>query len=125
MSLALIDYEPNGQNPPHFHPRASEILIVLEGTLLVGFITSNPEHRFISKVLNKGDVFVFPFSLIHFQVNIGHTNAVAIATFNSQNPGVVTIASSMFGSNPPINPDFLARAFQLDKRVVEYLQARF
>ncbi|RVX18743.1 Germin-like protein subfamily 1 member 15 [Vitis vinifera] len=125
VSLALIDYEPNGQNPPHFHPRASEILIVLEGTLLVGFITSNPEHRFISKVLNKGDVFVFPFSLIHFQVNIGHTNAVAIATFNSQNPGVVTIASSMFGSNPPINPDFLARAFQLDKRVVEYLQARF
>ncbi|RVX18831.1 Germin-like protein subfamily 1 member 7 [Vitis vinifera] len=125
VSLSRIDYEPNGQNPPHFHPRASEIFIVLEGKLLVGFITSNPEHRFISKVLNKGDVFVFPFSLIHFQVNIGHTNAVAIAAFNSQNPGLVTIASSMFGSNPPINPDFLARAFQLDKRVVEYLQARF
>ena len=125
VSLSRIDYEPNGQNPPHFHPRASEIFIVLEGKLFVGFITSNPEHRFISKVLNKGDVFVFPFSLIHFQVNIGHTNAVAIAVFNSQNPGVITIASSMFGSNPPINPDFLARAFQLDKRVVEYLQARF
>ncbi|CBI36778.3 unnamed protein product, partial [Vitis vinifera] len=125
VSVARIDYEPNGQNPPHFHPRASEILVVLEGTLFVGFITSNPEHRFVSKVLNKGDVFVFPFSLIHFQVNIGHTNAVAIAAFNSQNPGIVTIASSMFGSNPPINPDFLARAFQLDKRVVEYLQARF
>ncbi|KAJ9682003.1 hypothetical protein PVL29_018070 [Vitis rotundifolia] len=125
VSLSRIDYEPNGQNPPHFHPRASEIFIVLKGKLLVGFITSNPEHRFISKVLNKGDVFVFPFSLIHFQVNIGHTNAVAIAAFNSQNPGLVTIASSMFGSNPPINPDFLARAFQLDKRVAEYLEARF
>ncbi|KAL6324196.1 hypothetical protein AAG906_006468 [Vitis piasezkii] len=114
VSVARIDYEPNGQNPPHFHPR----------TLLVGFITSNPEHRFISKVLNKG-MFCLPFQSHSLQVNIGHTNAVAIAAFNSQNPGIVTIASSMFGSNPPINPDFLARAFQLDKRVVEYLQARF
>ncbi|KAJ9682002.1 hypothetical protein PVL29_018069 [Vitis rotundifolia] len=125
MSLARIDYEPNGQNPPHFRPRASEMLVVLEGTLSVGFITSNPEHRLISKVLNKGDVFVFPVGLIHGQVNIGSTNAVAIAALNSQNPGEVTIASSIFRSNPPINPDFLARAFQLDKKVVEYLQARF
>nr|CAN73846.1 hypothetical protein VITISV_021637 [Vitis vinifera] len=98
---------------------------VTTGTLLVGFVTSNPQNRFISKVLNKGDVFVFPIGLIHFQFNIGHTNAVAIAALNSQNPGVITIANAVFGSNPPINPDFLARAFQLDKKVVEYLQARF
>ncbi|RVX18746.1 Germin-like protein subfamily 1 member 13 [Vitis vinifera] len=125
ISLVRIDYAPYGQNPPHIHPRASEILTVLEGTLLVGFVTSNPQNRFISKVLNKGDVFVFPIGLIHFQFNIGHTNAVAIAALNSQNPGVITIANAVFGSNPPINPDFLARAFQLDKKVVEYLQARF
>ncbi|RVX18833.1 Germin-like protein subfamily 1 member 7 [Vitis vinifera] len=125
ISLVRIDYAPYGQNPPHTHPRATEILTVLEGTLLVGFVTSNPQNRLFSKVLNKGDVFVFPIGLIHFQFNIGHTNAVAIAALNSQNPGVITIADAVFGSNPPINPDFLARAFQLDKKVVEYLQARF
>ncbi|RVW53460.1 Germin-like protein subfamily 1 member 13 [Vitis vinifera] len=58
-----------------------------------------------------------PYGLIHFQFNIGHTNAVAIAGLNSQNPGVITIANAVFGSNPPINPDFLARAFQLDKKI--------
>ena len=125
ISLVRIDYAPYGQNPPHTHPRATEILTVLEGTLLVGFVTSNPQNRLISKVLNKGDVFVFPIGLIHFQFNIGHINAVAIAGLNSQNPGVITIANAVFGSNPPINPDFLARAFQLDKKVVEFLQARF
>ncbi|KAL6323930.1 hypothetical protein AAG906_006200 [Vitis piasezkii] len=126
ISLVRIDYAPYGQNPPHTHPRATEILTVLEGTLLVGFVTSNPQNRLFSKVLNKGmGCFVFPIGLIHFQFNIGHTNAVAIAALNSQNPGVITIANAVFGSNPPINPDFLARAFQLDKKVVEYLQARF
>nr|CAN74481.1 hypothetical protein VITISV_042845 [Vitis vinifera] len=125
ISLVRIDYAPYGQNPPHTHPRATEILTVLEGTLLVGFVTSNPQNRLFSKVLNKGDVFVFPIGLIHFQFNIGHMNAVAIAGLSSQNPGVITIANAVFGSNPPINPDFLATAFQLDKKVVEFLQARF
>ena len=125
ISIARIDYAPYGENPPHTHPRATEILTVLEGTLYVGFVTSNPENRLISKVLNKGDVFVFPFGLIHFQFNIGHTPAVAIAALSSQNPGVITIANAVFGSNPPINPDVLEKAFQLDKKVVEHLQAVF
>ncbi|KAI5554653.1 hypothetical protein BDE02_19G029300 [Populus trichocarpa] len=74
ISLARIDYAPNGGlNPPHTHPRATEILVVVEGTLYVGFVTSNPDNRFISKVLYPGDVFVFPFGLIHFQLNIAKT----------------------------------------------------
>ncbi|KAK0583098.1 hypothetical protein LWI29_033363 [Acer saccharum] len=125
VSLARIDYAPYGQNPPHIHPRASEILFVQEGTLYVGFVTSIPDNRVFTKVLNKGDVFVFPIGLIHFQFNIGKTNAVAFASLSSQNPGVITIANAVFGSSPPINPDVLASAFQLDKNVVKSLQAKF
>ncbi|ERN01876.1 hypothetical protein AMTRI_Chr06g175400 [Amborella trichopoda] len=66
ISLARIDFAPGGKNPPHTHPRGTEIITVLEGTLYVGFVTSNPENRLISKTLNKGDVFVFPEGLIHF-----------------------------------------------------------
>ena len=123
--MARVDYAPYGLNPPHTHPRATEILVVLKGTLYVGFVTSNPDNRLISKVLNKGDVFVFPISLIHFQLNVGHTNAVAIAALGSQNPGVITIANAVFGSNPPISADVLTKAFQLDKNVVDYLQSSF
>ncbi|XXG74556.1 hypothetical protein AAC387_Pa07g3248 [Persea americana] len=126
ISLVRIDFAPNGQNPPHTHPRATEILTVIEGTLFVGFVTSNQNNnRLISKVLHKGDVFVFPIGLIHFQVNIGHSNAVAIAGLSSQNPGVITIANAVFGSKPPISDDILAKAFQVDKKVIDHLQAQF
>ncbi|CAN1161240.1 Putative germin-like protein 2-1 [Linum perenne] len=128
VSLARIDYAPWGINPPHTHPRATEILVVVEGTLEVGFVTSNPENRhnrLISKVLKKGDVFVFPIGLIHFQRNVGHGNAVAIAGLSSQNPGVITIANAVFGSKPDISSDILAKAFQVDKKVVKKLQAKF
>ena len=32
ISLARIDYAPYGLNPPHIHPRATEMLTVIEGT---------------------------------------------------------------------------------------------
>ncbi|XP_071736745.1 putative germin-like protein 2-3 [Rutidosis leptorrhynchoides] len=125
ISMVRIDYAPCGLNPPHTHPRATEILTVLEGTLQVGFVTSNPENRFITKVLQKGDVFVFPVGLVHFQRNIGNGYATVIAALSSQNPGAITIASAVFGANPSIPSDILARAFQMDKSLVEELQAKF
>ncbi|CAN1229736.1 Putative germin-like protein 2-1 [Linum perenne] len=104
ISMVRVDYAPWGINPPHTHPRATEILTVIEGTLEVGFVTSNPENRLISKILHKGDVFVFPIG---------------------QNPGVITIANSVFGSKPDIATDILAKAFQVDKSIVQKLQWNF
>ncbi|KAA0052476.1 hypothetical protein IC582_017676 [Cucumis melo] len=125
ISLARIDYAPWGINPPHTHPRASEILTVLEGTLLVGFVTSNPENRLFTKVLYKGDAFVFPVGLIHFQQNIGYGPVVALAALSSQNPGVITIANAVFGSNPDIPANILAKAFQVDEATITKIQSKF
>ncbi|KAI3497175.1 hypothetical protein L1887_39590 [Cichorium endivia] len=125
ISMARIDFAPQGINPPHTHPRATEILTVLEGSLQVGFVTSNPENRLITKVLNKGDVFVFPVGLVHFQKNGGYGNAVAIAALSSQNPGVITIANAVFGSNPDIAADIIAKAFQVDINVISQIQSKF
>ncbi|KAL6201530.1 hypothetical protein ACLB2K_025244 [Fragaria x ananassa] len=125
ISLARIDYAPWGINAPHTHPRATEILTVLEGSLQVGFVTSNPENTLITKVLQKGDVFVFPVGLVHFQHNVGTVNAVAIAALSSQNPGVISIANAVFGSNPAISADVLAKAFQVDKETIYDFQSKF
>ncbi|KAK4413044.1 putative germin-like protein 2-1 [Sesamum alatum] len=125
ISMVRIDYAPWGINPPHTHPRATEILTVLEGSLQVGFVTSNPDNSLITKTLQKGDVFVFPVGLVHFQRNVGTGNAVAIAALSSQNPGVITIANAVFGSKPDVSGDILAKAFQVDKSVVDQLQAKF
>jgi quercetin dioxygenase-like cupin family protein len=125
VSMVRVDYAPYGQNPPHIHPRATEILTVLEGSLYVGFVTSNPDNKLFAKVLNKGDVFVFPQGSIHFQFNYGTNSAVALAALSSMNPGVITIGNAVFGSKPTISADILAKAFQVDKIVVDRIQAQF
>ncbi|CAN1247301.1 Germin-like protein subfamily 1 member 18 [Linum grandiflorum] len=115
ISLARDDYIPNGGlNPLHYHPR----------TFYVGFLASNPD-RLISKVLRPGDLFVFPVGRIHFQYNIGKTPGRAVSGLSSQNPGIVVIANSVFGSNPGVDPSLLAAAFRMDKELVEYLQKKF
>ncbi|KAJ8760588.1 hypothetical protein K2173_015255 [Erythroxylum novogranatense] len=126
VSLARLDFAPYGLNPPHTHPRGTEILVVVEGSLFVGFVASNQNNNTLfTKVLNPGDVFVFPIGQIHFQLNVGKDNAFAFAGFSSQNPGVITIANAVFGSKPPISADLLAKAFQVDKSVINYLQKQF
>ncbi|KAG6412402.1 hypothetical protein SASPL_125080 [Salvia splendens] len=103
VSLARLDFAPYGLNPP----------------------TPTLRNKLFTKYLKAGDVFVFPQGLIHFQINVGKTNAVAFAGFGSQNPGVITIANAVFGSDPKINPDVLAKAFQVEKNIIDYLQAQF
>ncbi|KAG6519756.1 hypothetical protein ZIOFF_023264 [Zingiber officinale] len=125
ISLVRIDYAPFGLNPPHTHPRATEVLVVLKGALLVGFVTSNPENNHHTKVLNKGDVFVFPQGLIHYQYNNWTANSVAIAGLSSQNPGVITVGNAIFGSTPPISDDVLAKAFHVSKETVDAIRAKF
>ncbi|CAL5351336.1 unnamed protein product [Camellia sinensis] len=119
ISMVRIDYAPWGLNPPHIHPRATEIFTVLEGTLEVGFVTSNLENRFISKVLQKGDVFVFPIGLIHYERNVGYGSVIAIAGLSSQNPGVITVANAVFRSKPMIFGNVLAKTFQVNMTVVD------
>ncbi|KAF3341797.1 putative germin-like protein 2-1 [Carex littledalei] len=123
ISLARIDYAPYGLNPPHTHPRATEVLVVLEGSLYVGFVTT--ANKLFAKVLNKGDSFVFPIGLIHFQYNYGTTNAVAFAGLSSQNPGVIRVADALFGTKPPISDDVLMKALMVDQNTVDYIQSQF
>ena len=123
--MVRIDFAPWGINPPHTHPQASEILTVIEGCLEVGFVTSNPENRLISKVLDKGDVFVFPEGLVHFQRNLEDINAVAIAALSNQNPGIITVTNAVFGSKPKIASDLLSNAFQVDHNIIYQMHAKF
>ncbi|CAN4120511.1 unnamed protein product [Withania somnifera] len=129
ISLVRADFAPYGLIPPHTHPRGTEIIVLLHGSLYVGFLapdTTNPlKARSFTKMLSKGDVFVFPQGLIHFQYNIGHTNATLVAALNSQNAGLIVVGAELFGSNPPLEDDVLSKAFQLDKKMVKQLQGLF
>jgi len=123
VSLARIDFAPWGVNPPHTHPRATEIIFVLKGSLHVGFITT--ANVLFARTLRRGEIFVFPRGLVHFQRNNGRAPAAVVSAFNSQLPGTQAVAATLFGASPPVPDDVLARAFQIDAGLVEAIRAKF
>ncbi|KDP28366.1 hypothetical protein JCGZ_14137 [Jatropha curcas] len=122
ISLSRIDYAPEGLNPPHIHPRATEMIFVLEGELEVGFVTT--ANKLISKIVKKGEVFVFPRGLVHFQRNNGEEAASVISAFNSQLPGTQSIGATLFAASPPVPTNILTKSFQVGTKEIEKIKSR-
>ncbi|XP_042474868.1 germin-like protein subfamily 2 member 4 [Macadamia integrifolia] len=123
VSLSRIDYSPSGLNPPHTHPRATEIVFVLEGELEVGFITT--ANVLVSQTIKKGDIFVFPKGLVHFQKNNdAKVPAAVLSAFNSQMPGTQSIALTLFTSTPSVPDHVLTTAFQIGTKEVEKIRSK-
>ncbi|KAG2546733.1 hypothetical protein PVAP13_9KG041914 [Panicum virgatum] len=95
VSMNRVDFAPGGTNPPHIHPRATEVGLVTRGELLVGIIGSlDSGNRYYSKVV-------------------------------APNPGIVFVPLTLFGSSPPIPTPVLVKALRVDAEVVDLLKSKF
>ncbi|KAF7316969.1 RmlC-like cupin [Mycena chlorophos] len=100
-AMAVGFLEPCSMNTPHTHPRATEIQISMNSTIRTGMITENGA-RFVMTELPPGSMTIFPVGSVHFQVNDGCDPALFVAGFNSEDPGVLSIAQRFFGLPPDI-----------------------
>ncbi|KAK9101525.1 hypothetical protein Scep_024955 [Stephania cephalantha] len=116
IAMVRADYAPQGLAPMHSHPRGSEVIIVIQGCVYVGFVTSDPENRLIAKELKTGDVFAIPPGLIHFTYNVGDTNATTLAASNSQNSDFL---STRIFQHIPV--EILAKSYNVDEKVIEVI----
>ena len=120
LSMFRLDIDVGGVVPIHTH-RVSELIIVIEGTIVAGFIDSDNTAYF--KTLNKGDIMIFPQSLLHFQVNVGDVPALAFVSLNSANPGFQLTSGSLFGNNLPSS--IVQKITLIDEEQVKKLKSIF
>ncbi|CAK9141416.1 unnamed protein product [Ilex paraguariensis] len=123
ISMNRVDLAPGGENPPHSHPRSTESGVVIEGRVLVGFVTTG--NVFYSKILTAGQMFVIPQGLVHFQFNVGEGKALIFTAFNSQLPGSVIVPLTLFASKPSIPDEVLSKAFQVEEDVISGIKSKF
>ncbi|XP_061339059.1 auxin-binding protein ABP20-like [Gastrolobium bilobum] len=119
LSAARLDIAPGGVIPLHTHPGANELLIVKQGHITAGFISSS--NSVYIKTLKKGELMVFPQGLLHFQIAAGKTNAVAFAVFSSANPGLQILDFALFASSFPT--PLVTKTTFLDPAIVKKLKA--
>ncbi|XP_073121304.1 germin-like protein 5-1 [Henckelia pumila] len=123
VSMTRIDIAVGGVTNPHWHPRATECGVLIQGTVLLGIITSG--NVVYSRNVSVGEMYVVPRGLVHFHLNVGNEPALAFSAANSQLPGTVNVAQNMFGSTPSVPDQVLAKAFQVDQSVVDQIKSKF
>ncbi|KAI3955848.1 hypothetical protein MKW98_006208 [Papaver atlanticum] len=123
LSTTRVEFAPNGYIPLGVHPRASEIIFILKGEILIGLISTT--NVYYSKVLKVGELSIIPRGLVHFVANAGPGKATIISTFNSQLPGTSLIPNNLFASNPTIPNDILAKNFQVGESVIAVIKSKF
>ncbi|GLJ48673.1 hypothetical protein SUGI_1026760 [Cryptomeria japonica] len=119
VSMAVLQFLVGGVNPHHTHPCASELLYLVDGSLLVGVVDTT--GKMFTQNLTKGDLFVFPKGLLYYQLNMDAAyEALAISAFGSANAGTVSVPSTLFTTGIP--DDVLAKSFKTNKQTIELLK---
>ncbi|KAF7047023.1 hypothetical protein CFC21_056013, partial [Triticum aestivum] len=119
VSYAMLKFPSESINPPHTHPRAAELLLVLHGALSVGFVDT--AGKLYTQDLAVGDMFIFPKGLVHYQSNPGQSPAVALSAFGSAAAGTVSVPVTVFGTG--VDDAVLAKSFKTDLPTVQKLKA--
>ncbi|CAL5195748.1 unnamed protein product [Lathyrus oleraceus] len=120
IAAARIDMGVNGTVPLHYHPESSELLIIVEGEVTVGFIT--PQKAYV-KTLKPSDVIVLPKGLLHFVINSGAGKAVIYGALSSSSPTVHVTDFLLFGND--LSTSIIAQTTLLDVSQIEKLKAVF
>ncbi|KAF8370136.1 hypothetical protein HHK36_005909 [Tetracentron sinense] len=119
ISMARLDLAADGVIPLHTHPGASEVLVVVQGSICAGFISSANTVYF--KSLKTGDIMTFPQGLLHFQLNSGGSPALAFVSFSSANPGLQILDFALFANDFP--SELIEKTTFLDDAQVKKLKA--
>ncbi|KAF4301351.1 hypothetical protein GTA08_BOTSDO10702 [Botryosphaeria dothidea] len=100
MTMALLNLGPCSMLPPHYHPRATNYVVAINGSTDTYMIEENGA-RTVKVTLDAGKMTIFPAASIHTMENKGCENVQLVSALNSEDTGTVNIANALFNWLPP------------------------
>ena len=132
LAVAAFFLNPCGMNSPHTHPRGSEFVTVVQGSVQTGFMLENGflansaegrQTTQVSATLSPFQGTVFPMGSIHFQFNDNCEPASFISSFNSADPGTSQIAQNFFFQDDKIVNITLGEVQSIDGTNIEQFRS--
>ncbi|KAK8051283.1 hypothetical protein PG993_002668 [Apiospora rasikravindrae] len=105
LGMAVVFLGPCGFNTPHVHPRAAELAVVTEGTIVSSMVPENGVNdadgapREILNTLHRYDATIFFQGAVHSQFNPGCGNASFVAALSAEDFGTGQVAQELFGAS--------------------------
>ncbi|KAJ0375864.1 hypothetical protein COL26b_005839 [Colletotrichum chrysophilum] len=95
MTMAWISLGPCAMLPPHYHARASNYVVSVEGTTET-YMTLENGARVVKTLLEPGMMTLFPQGSLHSMSNTGCGNATLISALSSEDAGTHNVANGLF-----------------------------
>jgi quercetin dioxygenase-like cupin family protein len=117
MTLAMLNLGPCAMLPPHYHPRATNLVVAIEGETTTWMVQENGA-RVVTETLTPGKMTIFPTASLHTMQNNSEkpkalflylsapifvidsstecTNATLISALNSEDTGTQNFATALW-----------------------------
>lgn len=114
LTVAWLALGPCAMLPPHFHPRATNFVVAVEGETETYMIQENGA-KIVTTTLTPGKMTIFPTGSVHSMQNMGMsfpltppfngmnltsnpgcTNATLISALNSEDTGTTNLLNALF-----------------------------
>ena len=92
-SQAVFRITHKGLVTPHWHPRATELIFIVQGQARVGFLDGS--NVLFSNDLTAGDASIFPRALLHWIENIGKGELILTSALDGEDPGAISASLSL------------------------------
>ncbi|RMY72181.1 hypothetical protein D0863_04676 [Hortaea werneckii] len=90
MSMAMLNMGPCAMLPPHWHPRASNYVVTVLGSVTT-YMWEENGARLVTEKLTPGKMTIFPQGSMHMMVNTGCENAQVVSALNSPDAGTANV----------------------------------
>ena len=78
---------------PHWHPRATELIFIIQGEARVGFLDGS--NVLFSNTLTAGDASIFPRALLHWIENVGKGELIFTSALDGEAPRAIFASLSL------------------------------
>ncbi|KAH7363463.1 spherulin-1A [Plectosphaerella cucumerina] len=95
LTMAWLALGPCAMLPPHYHPRATNFVVAVEGETKTWMIQENGADV-VETVLTPGKMTIFPQGSLHSMQNTGCGNATLISALNSEDAGTHNVLTGLF-----------------------------
>ncbi|KAF6834603.1 spherulin-1A [Colletotrichum plurivorum] len=119
ITMAWISLGPCAMLPPHYHARASNYVVSVQGTTET-YMTLENGARVVKATLKPGMMTLFPQGSLHTMSNTGCGNATLISALSSEDAGTHNVANGLFD----LPPSVVAAAFGGNPLSAKFAQLR-
>ncbi|KAK6529088.1 hypothetical protein TWF694_004306 [Orbilia ellipsospora] len=104
VAMAMGFLEPCGLNAAHFHPRATQLVVVASGgPLTAGAVWTNAASaQQFTTTVNTWEMIALPQGSIHYVFNDNCHPTITVNAFGSEDPWILNVAPSLFKLNGDI-----------------------